>query len=100
MSSTVSDFVLALLPLPTLTLMVSQRTDSTIAGDGNELSSWMTRLAVVAAPSVAPAPGDDSVSGMIVLLSPGWPSLLIGIVTIWLVMFGPIVTVSAKAVMS
>ena len=90
--------LLAFLPLPILT--VSTRSDSTVTGGGNGLLSCMTRLAVVAAPSVAPAPGDDSVSGMIVLLSPGWPSLLIGIVTTWLVTFGPIVTTFAKAVTS
>ncbi len=56
-SSAVSDFVLAFLPLPTLTLMLSQRTDSTITGAGNGLWSWMTRLAVCSTLGEAPQPG-------------------------------------------
>jgi len=80
--------------------MVSQRTDATITGAGNGLSSWMTRLAVVVAPMEAPEPGDESDSGIVASLSPDWPSLLMGIVTIWLVTFGPIVTVSEKGATS
>jgi len=48
-SSAVSDFVLALLPLPTLTLMVSQCTDVTITGGGGEGGGGVGRLTLVVA---------------------------------------------------
>ncbi|MGO9920079.1 MAG: hypothetical protein ACLQIB_35975 [Isosphaeraceae bacterium] len=48
-SSAVSDFVLALLLLPTLTLMVSQCTDVTITGGGGEGGGGVGRLTLVVA---------------------------------------------------
>jgi hypothetical protein len=44
-----SDFVLALLPLPTLTLVVSQCTDVTITGGGGEGGGGVGRLTLVVA---------------------------------------------------
>ena len=84
--TSVSFLVFAFLPLLLATGTVTSVTDRTVTraagGGGLGLLSWMTRLAEVTVPRAAPVPGVESTRGMTASLSPGLPSLAIGIETV------------------
>ena len=99
-SSPFSVFVFFFLPVPVVILTVVGLKDVTMVTGGKGLLSWTTSVADVAAPRVAPEPGEDSESGIVTSASPACPSFWMGTVTVALEAFAAKVTVFWNAVTS